>query len=139
MGDVYGPVGGSSPGEARAADGNSVGRLRSGTRSTRWGLIAVTCVFLALTAAPLLGLFAYAPCSMVFCPATVVILRKTLILTVSSSLAATLAAVTVGLPTALCLARLPDHSGRRPCRGLRIVRLGPFVKPSLTVPGEPGN
>lgn len=103
---TYAPIGSGPSDGAQAADFNGAGRLRSGTRSTRWGLVAVTGVFLTLTAAPLLGLFAYAPCSMVFCPATVVILRKTLALTVSSSLIATLAAVVVGLPTALCLARL---------------------------------
>jgi len=55
---------------------------------------------------PLLSLFSYAPLSEILTPTAVCLLRETFWLTVRSSLIALAASIVLGLPTALCLARL---------------------------------
>jgi len=69
-------------------------------------VIGTTLVYVVLVVGPLFQLFAFAPCSMMICPATLEIVKRTLTLTLHTSLIATALSVAFGIPAALCLGRI---------------------------------
>lgn len=75
-------------------------------------LVTVTALYLLLVIGPLGSLFLYVPFASVVEPDTLKTIERTLGLTLKSSLIATGISVVLGLPTALCLARLPFRGKR---------------------------
>jgi molybdate transport system permease protein len=82
--------------------------------STRGGflLLGLALVYVLLVVGPLLGLLIYAPLRGMPGGHALAAFRDTLWLTLSTSAASTLLAVVLGLPTAMCLARL-EFPGKR--------------------------
>jgi len=85
---------------------------RAGARGGRrqgwgvWLLVGLSVVYLLAAVGPLAGLFTYAPLSDIIAAGALTQIRDTLWLTLRSSAIAVAASVALGLPTALCLARV---------------------------------
>ncbi len=75
-------------------------------------LLGIATLYVILAVGPLAGLFFYAPLHRVLSPAAVEEFRRTLALTLHASVLSTGFAILLGLPTALCLARVPFRGKR---------------------------
>jgi molybdate transport system permease protein len=80
--------------------------MSRGGRWLRILLIGLAVVYLLLAVGPLVGLFLYAPLADIMTQETRTVVWRALALTLRSSVVATAAAVLLGLPAAVCLARL---------------------------------
>lgn len=69
-------------------------------------LLGIATLYVLLTAGPLAGLFVYAPVHRLLNPAALEEFRRTLLLTLQASVLSTALSIVLGLPTALCLARM---------------------------------
>lgn len=75
-------------------------------------LLGIAILYVLLSVGPLAGLFFYAPLHRLLTPAALEVFRMTLSVTLHASVLATALSIVFGLPTALCLARVPFR-GRR--------------------------